>query len=64
MFHIYGMVIVMLGMMTGGCKLITIPKFGTKELLHTFQVYKPTVMYVVPPIGTTIFVFLFFFVTL
>lgn len=52
MFHIYGMVTAMFSMMAGGCKLVTIPKFGTQELLHTLKNYRPTVMNVVPPIGT------------
>lgn len=54
MFHIYGMVTSMLCMLTGGCKLITVPKFGTKELLQILSDYKPTVMNVVPPIGSKI----------
>lgn len=52
MFHIYGMVTAMLSMLTGGCKLVTVPKFGTKELLQVLKEYRPTIMNIVPPVGT------------
>lgn len=55
MFHIYGMTTAMLCMLAGGCKLVTLPKFGTNELLKVLQDYKPTVMNLVPPIGTDSF---------
>lgn len=53
MFHIYGMTTAMLCMLAGGCKLVTVPKFGTKELLNILEDYKPTIMNIVPPVGTT-----------
>lgn len=59
MFHIYGMTTAMLCMLVGGCKLVTVPKFGTNELLQVLQDYKPTVMNLVPPIGTNLFRTLF-----
>lgn len=51
-FHIYGMATVTLAMLSGGCKLITIPKFGTNELLQILKQYRPTVMNMAPPIST------------
>lgn len=52
MFHIYGMATAMLCMLAGGCKVVTVPKFGTAELLQVLKDYKPTVVHIVPPIGT------------
>lgn len=51
-FHIYGMVTVMLSMLTGGCKLIMVPKFGTNEFLQVLDTYKPNILNIVPPLGT------------
>lgn len=53
MFHIYGMSTVTFNMLSGGCKLVTVPKFGTQELLDVLENYKPTVMNIVPPIGNS-----------
>lgn len=50
-FHIYGMATVMLAMLSGGCKMITVPKFGTNEFLQILDEYKPTVVNIVPPVG-------------
>lgn len=52
MFHIYGMTTAMLCMLVGGCKLITVPKFGSQELLNVLKEHKPTIMNIVPPVGT------------
>lgn len=51
LFHIYGMVTMMMTVLAGGCKLITVPKFGKNEFLQVLDTYKPTFMNVVPPIS-------------
>ncbi|KAF2878840.1 hypothetical protein ILUMI_27558, partial [Ignelater luminosus] len=50
LFHIYGYTVVMLNMLSTGCKLVTIPKFGPQVFLNVVKEHRPTFGYLVPPI--------------
>lgn len=52
MFHVYGLTSIMLTMLSQGCKVITVPKYGTEALIKLCQRHKPTIMHAVPPIST------------
>ncbi|CAF4831142.1 unnamed protein product [Pieris macdunnoughi] len=49
-FHIYGLVINLIGHVAKGCKLVTMPKFSASTFFNILKNENPTVMYVVPPI--------------
>jgi acyl-CoA synthetase (AMP-forming)/AMP-acid ligase II len=49
-FHIYGMVVVQLFVLSQGASLVTLPKFDMEEFLATVQKYKVTIAPLVPPI--------------
>jgi acyl-CoA synthetase (AMP-forming)/AMP-acid ligase II len=49
-FHIYGMVVIQLLVLSQGATLITMPKFDMEEFLGIVQKYKITVAPLVPPI--------------
>ncbi|KAB0799183.1 hypothetical protein PPYR_07063 [Photinus pyralis] len=50
MFHIYGLVIVLLHGLLKGSKLVVVPKLSSKLFVNVLETYQPTVLYVVPPI--------------
>ncbi|KAF2878839.1 hypothetical protein ILUMI_27328 [Ignelater luminosus] len=50
LFHIYGHSMAMLNMLSTGCKLVTIPKFGPQIFLNVLKEHRPTFGYLVPPI--------------
>lgn len=50
-FHIYGFVMTLLAKLAHGCKLVTLPSFTPENYLNVLEKYKPTVLYLVPPIG-------------
>ncbi|XP_022120199.2 4-coumarate--CoA ligase 2 [Pieris rapae] len=49
-FHIYGLVVNLIGHVAKGCKLVTMPKFSASTFFNILKNDNPTVMYVVPPI--------------
>ncbi|XP_013172822.1 PREDICTED: 4-coumarate--CoA ligase 2-like [Papilio xuthus] len=50
-FHIYGLVVALMGHLAKGCKLISLPKFSAGLYLDVLDKQKPTLLYVVPPIA-------------
>nr|XP_022913350.1 4-coumarate--CoA ligase-like 7 [Onthophagus taurus] len=50
MYHIYGLTVILMNMFSQGCKLVTVPKFGTDIFLKILDHFKPNVFYAVPPI--------------
>ncbi|XP_072930670.1 uncharacterized protein [Epargyreus clarus] len=50
-FHIYGLVITLIGHLAKGCKLVTVPRFSATMYLDILKNQKPTLLYVVPPIA-------------
>ncbi|CAG4959615.1 unnamed protein product [Parnassius apollo] len=50
-FHIYGLVVTLIGHLAKGCKLISLPKFSASLYLDVLKNRKPTLLYVVPPIA-------------
>ncbi|XP_023944492.2 uncharacterized protein LOC112050456 [Bicyclus anynana] len=50
-FHIYGMVVTLLGHFTNGCKLVTLPRFSTSLYFDVLRNQNPTLLYVVPPVA-------------
>ncbi|CUG76562.1 4-coumarate:CoA ligase-like protein, putative [Bodo saltans] len=48
-FHIYGMTVVMNGMMLHGAKQIVVPKFDIVSFLELLQKHKATLLFVAPP---------------
>jgi len=49
-FHIYGLVVIMLGTLSNGAALVTMPRFELAEFLRVLQDHRITRAYVVPPI--------------
>ncbi|CAH2267401.1 jg27584 [Pararge aegeria aegeria] len=49
-FHIYGMVVTLLGHFTNGCKLVTLPRFSTSLYFDVLRNQNPSLLYVVPPV--------------
>ncbi len=49
-FHIYGMVVIMAGVLVQGASIVTLPKFELPNFLETIQTYRITVANIVPPI--------------
>ena len=49
-FHIFGMVVIMMGAIVQGAPVVTLPKFELPVFLETIQKYRVTVASVVPPI--------------
>ncbi|CAH0755363.1 unnamed protein product [Diatraea saccharalis] len=50
-FHIYGLVITLIGHLTKGCKMITMSSFSATLYLNLLQTEKASLLYVVPPIA-------------
>uniref|UniRef100_A0A1Y1KJN8 AMP-dependent synthetase/ligase domain-containing protein n=1 Tax=Photinus pyralis TaxID=7054 RepID=A0A1Y1KJN8_PHOPY len=50
MFHVYGLVVNLLHGLLKGSKLVIVPKFSSELFVNVLETYKPTVLYVVPPI--------------
>ncbi|XP_063538471.1 uncharacterized protein LOC134747765 [Cydia strobilella] len=50
-FHIYGLVIILLGHLSKGCKLITMSTFSTGLFLDILKNQKASLLYIVPPIA-------------
>lgn len=50
-FHIYGLMVTLVGHLARGCKLVSIPKFSTSLYLDVLKNDKATILYVVPPIA-------------
>lgn len=50
MFHIYGLVVVMLAPLTSGNKLITLPKFIPEQFINLLTKHRPNLLFLVPPI--------------
>ncbi|CAH2090534.1 unnamed protein product [Euphydryas editha] len=50
-FHIYGIVVTLLGHITNGCKLVSLPKFSTNVFFDVLKNQNPSILYVVPPIA-------------
>lgn len=48
-FHIYGMTVVMNGMMLHGAKQVVVPKFDLVSFLEQLQKYRATLLFVAPP---------------
>lgn len=51
-FHIYGMVVILMGSLYVGAKIVTLPFFSPELYIKSLVTYKPTALYVVPPMGT------------
>ncbi|GJQ78849.1 hypothetical protein Trydic_g2688 [Trypoxylus dichotomus] len=51
MYHIYGLSVILLNMFSHGCKLVTVPKFGTNIFIKLLEMHKPHILYAVPPIN-------------
>jgi len=49
-FHIYAQTIIMLGQLSKGNKIITLPKFEPETYIKALVNYKPTVLHLVPPL--------------
>lgn len=50
MYHIFGMVILLLHMLSSGCKVVTLPKFTSNGFINILDQHKPSLAYLVPPI--------------
>jgi acyl-CoA synthetase (AMP-forming)/AMP-acid ligase II len=50
LFHIYGMVPIMGGVLSSGATLITVPRFDLAQVLEIIQTHRITFAHVVPPI--------------
>lgn len=50
-FHIYGMMVILINSLYMGCKVVSLSSFSPELFIKTLIGHKPTVMYVVPPIG-------------
>lgn len=54
-FHIYGLTCCLLSKLAHGCKLVALKKFQPEPFLNALVNYKPTVLYLVPPISEYLF---------
>ncbi|XP_068628857.1 uncharacterized protein [Battus philenor] len=50
-FHIYGLVVTLIGHLGKGCKLLSLPKFSASLYLNVLRNEKPSLLYVVPPVA-------------
>ncbi|KOB65078.1 AMP dependent coa ligase, partial [Operophtera brumata] len=50
-FHIYGLVITLLGHLTHGCKLVTMSKFSASVYLDLLKTQPMNLLYIVPPVA-------------
>ncbi|KAJ8719768.1 hypothetical protein PYW08_011943 [Mythimna loreyi] len=50
-FHIYGLVIGLMGHMSLGCKQVTMAKFSASAYLDILKTQKTTLLYIVPPVA-------------
>ncbi|XP_026493849.2 uncharacterized protein LOC113399050 [Vanessa tameamea] len=50
-FHIYGIVVNLLGHLVYGCKLISMPKFSTNTYFNVLKNRNPSILYLVPPVA-------------
>ena len=48
-FHIYGMQVLMNGVLASGCTVVTLPRFDLVQALTLIQDHKVTAFYAVPP---------------
>ena len=49
-FHIYGMQVLMNGLLAAGCTIVTMPRFDLVQALELIQTHRATRFYAVPPI--------------
>lgn len=49
-FHIYGLTIILTGFLRMGAKIVCVPQFTIPDYVKILVNYKPTLLYVVPPI--------------
>ena len=49
-FHIYGMQVLMNGLLANGCTIVTMPRFDLEQALTVIQEHKVTWFFAVPPI--------------
>ncbi|XP_075976988.1 uncharacterized protein LOC142977137 [Anticarsia gemmatalis] len=50
-FHIYGLVVTLIGHLSKGCKMVTMAKFSASLYLDTLKNEKPHLLYIVPPVA-------------
>ncbi|KAF9801764.1 hypothetical protein SFRURICE_014918 [Spodoptera frugiperda] len=50
-FHIYGLVIGLMGHLSKGCKLVTMAKFSASLYLDILKTQQTTLLYIVPPVA-------------
>uniref|UniRef100_A0A2A4K1W8 Uncharacterized protein n=1 Tax=Heliothis virescens TaxID=7102 RepID=A0A2A4K1W8_HELVI len=50
-FHIYGLVIGLIGHISKGCKLVTMSKFSASMYLDILKTQNTTLLYIVPPVA-------------
>ncbi|KAJ8720360.1 hypothetical protein PYW07_012403 [Mythimna separata] len=50
-FHIYGLVIGLMGHLSLGCKQVTMAKFSASSYLDILKTQKTTLLYIVPPVA-------------
>ncbi|KAI5642866.1 AMP-binding enzyme domain-containing protein [Phthorimaea operculella] len=50
-FHIYGLVVTLIGHLGKGCKLVAVPKFTAGLYFDILEKDKPSLLYIVPPIA-------------
>ncbi|KAL0879025.1 hypothetical protein ABMA27_003994 [Loxostege sticticalis] len=50
-FHIYGLVVTLIGHLTNGCKLVTMSSFSASLYLNLLKTEDVSLLYVVPPIA-------------
>ncbi|CAH1173699.1 unnamed protein product [Phaedon cochleariae] len=51
MFHIYGLTVLCWNLLSLGIKITTLPKFEPEMYIKSLRKYKPSTLYVVPPIA-------------
>ncbi|XP_043672062.1 4-coumarate--CoA ligase 1-like [Vespula pensylvanica] len=50
LFHIYGLIILLYVFLRMGAKLVCLPQFSAAQFIKILKNYKPTLLYLVPPI--------------
>ncbi|XP_013184576.2 uncharacterized protein LOC106130305 [Amyelois transitella] len=50
-YHIYGMIVTLLGHLSKGCKLVTLSSFSASLYLNLLKTQDVTLLYVVPPVA-------------
>ena len=51
LYHIYGMIMILVSKLALGCKIVTLSKFSPKTYLNCILEHKATVLYVAPPLA-------------